>query len=229
MKRSLLATVSLVVLTAATAPSRAASPVFNWTGCYVGGHVGYGWGKTDFTDAQSGFFVYPFGSISTDPHGLLGGAQVGCNYQFAPMWVVGLTGTLSIADISGNVVSGFFSTPVDFKTDWLGSVAARVGYSWDHWLVYAKGGAAFAHNKYSATNYIGTFDASETRAGWTVGAGLEWAFANDWSAMLEYAFYDFGTQDITLATAASYPPSTESVKFQTQTIMFGVNYHFNIH
>ena len=228
MKYSLLTTVSLIALTAAAPPGRAA-PAVNWTGCYVGAHAGHGWGKTDFTDTPNGFFVYPLNSISADPHGFLGGAQVGCNYQFAPMWVVGLTGRLSAADISGNVVSGFFDTPINFKTDWLGSVTARVGYGWNHWLLYAQGGAAFAHNKYSATNYIGTYDAAETRTGWTVGAGLEWAFADNWSAMLEYAFYDFGTRDITLTSPSDPIPSTESVKFQTQTIMFGVNYHFNMH
>ena len=81
----------------------------------------------------------------------------------------------------------------------MASATARLGYTWDpRWLVYAKGGAAWAHDKYDVATYLGTWAASETRSGWTVGGGLEWAFADNWSAKLEYQFYDFGNQGFDL-------------------------------
>src|SRR5215469_18804019 len=74
------------------------------------------------------------------------------------------------------------------------------GWAWDRWLIYAKGGAAWAGDKYSA--FIPVFDeqleASETRTGWTVGGGIEWAFWSNWSAKAEYDYYDFGTRTLTL-------------------------------
>ena len=85
------------------------------------------------------------------------------------------------------------------RTDFLASITARVGYAWDSWLFYGKGGVAWAGDNYSAADLLGTFDFEglETRIGWTAGAGVEWALWNNWSVKLEYDYYGFGTRSVT--------------------------------
>jgi len=235
MKRLLLASVSVCALIAAThgraadlaatmpvkAPRIAAVPPFSWTGCYVGGNVGYGWGRKDFSDVPSPG-VFTGEGLPVDTSGFLGGGQLGCNYQFAPSWVVGIEGDISAGDISGHATSSTGAV-FDAKTDWLASVTGRVGYAWDRWLAYAKGGGAWAGDKYTAS-YGGEWNASETRSGLTIGAGLEWAFADNWSARLEYDFYAFGTRNVVFTYTDE--SATLSVKQQIQALMFGVNYRF---
>ena len=245
MKHLLLASVSCLALIAATPgqaadlpakmPMKAApiapTPVFSWTGFYIGGNVGYGWGQKGFADSTSNDLLVSYGSypgisISDNTKGFLGGGQIGYNYQFAPNWVIGFEGDISAADISGSTTSSFFPFGIfNAKTNWIGSATARFGYAWDHWLAYGKGGAAWAGDQYSSTSYLGTWNASETRSGWTVGAGLEWAFADKWSARLEYDYYDFGTRNVTFTSPTS-DSSIESVKQQIQVVKFGINYRF---
>lgn len=230
MKKLLLSTVSVVALVAAEptlgAP-RAAPPVFNWTGCYIGAHAGGGWARNVLTDTGSGFLVSSTGpvSIQDNSSGFLGGGQIGCNYQFAPMWVTGIEVDVSAANISGDVTSPFKSPNSlwTVKTDWLASATGRFGYSWDHWLAYAKGGAAWAHDKYAAT-YGATYTGDETRIGWTIGGGLEWAFMDNWSAKLEYDYFDFGSKDVNLSIPGLVVP--ENNKQQIHAVKFGINYRF---
>ena len=86
--------------------------------------------------------------------GVLGGGQVGCNLQFAPNWVIGIEGEGSAADIKGDTnqtILGITGT-ASAKTDWIASATARLGYTWDRWLIYGKGGAAWAHNNLTEEN-----------------------------------------------------------------------------
>jgi len=211
-------------------PVVAPIPVFTWTGCYIGGNVGGGWGRKTATDPT----LAPGISVSGDTSGFLGGGQVGCNYQLAPNWVIGIEGDGLGADIKGDVtqtVLGITGT-AHAKTDWIASAAGRIGWAWDRWLLCAKGGAAWAGDKYSVD--IPVFpehlEASETRTGWTVGGGLEWAFWNNWSAKLEYDFYDFGTRTLTFTgTFAGVPIEVPGVDIRQriQTVKFGINYRFD--
>ena len=87
---------------------------------------------------------------------------------------------------------------------------------------------AWDHDKYSA-QYLGTWTASETRSGWTVGAGLEWAFADNWSARFEYDYYGFGNRNVTFTNPRfTILPSIETVKQSIQTVTFGINYRFEL-
>jgi outer membrane immunogenic protein len=105
------------------------------------------------------------------------------------------------------------------------SATGRLGYAADHWLLYAKGGPAWAHDKYSASQYNGAlnYTASETRSGWTLGGGLEWAFANDWSAKLEYAYYDFGSRTVGFVGSGN---NGELIDQRIHAVKVGINYHF---
>ena len=98
-------------------------------------------------------------------------------------------------------------------------------------MLYAKGGAAWAGDKYSADIPIFAehIQASQTRAGWTVGGGVEWAFWQNWSAKVEYDFYDFGRRDVTFTGTIFGVPEVVpgiSVKQTISTVKFGVNYRF---
>jgi outer membrane immunogenic protein len=212
------------------APPVAPPPIFTWTGCYLGGNVGGGWGRKDFSDE---FFTPGIEPASTS--GWLAGGQVGCNYQFATNWVVGIEGAGDWANIHGSS-DPFFDGKALFnaRTDWIASATGRFGYAVNNWLFYAKGGAAWAGDKYSMT---GTFDTvpfnytgSETRNGWTIGAGIEWAFWQNWSARVEYTYYDFGTHSLNLIDSGPVGeltgPDPSSIKQRIQTVTLGVNYRF---
>src|SRR5271163_3694740 len=132
-------------------------PPFTWTSCYGGLRAGGGLGQSDLTDtagvvsATSGF-----SSANLNISGYMLGGQIGCDYQFAPNWVVGIEGAVTGGAIGGNttialplVAAGDTATYKE-TTDFLMSATARVGYAWDRWMLYAKGGVAGAGNKYSA-------------------------------------------------------------------------------
>jgi outer membrane immunogenic protein len=211
-------------------PVVAPVPIFTWSGCYIGGHLGGGWGRKTASAPE----LLPGVSVSGDTNGFLGGGQVGCNYQFLPNWVIGIEGDGSAADIKGDVtetILGITGT-AHAKTEWIASVTGRLGWAWDRWLIYAKGGAAWAGDKYSADIPIFPehLEASETRTGWTVGGGVEWAFWNNWSAKLEYDFYDFGTRGVTFTGTFAGVPEVVSgidIKQTINAVKFGINYRFD--
>ncbi|HVT55890.1 MAG TPA: outer membrane protein [Xanthobacteraceae bacterium] len=207
MKKFLLTGAALAVL-AVTTPALAAdmavrgpvykappaAPLFNWTGFYLGGHVGYGWGDADGVDTDGWF----------------GGGQIGVNYQFAPNWVWGVE-----ADISGGDING--SAGVSrFKTDTFGTVRARLGYTVDRVMFYGTGGLAWADSK---ATFAGVSD-SQTNVGWALGAGIEYAFAPNWSAKIEYIHADYGSDNYNIAP-------TTNIDLKTDTVKFGVHYLFN--
>jgi outer membrane immunogenic protein len=239
MKKALLASAALGTLfignpslaadLGVRGPWVAAIPVFTWTGCYVGTHVGGGWADETITAPA----IVPGVSVTGHTAGVLGGGQVGCNLQFGGNWVIGIEGEGSAADIKGDTnqtILGITGT-ASAKTDWIASATARLGYTWDRWLIYGKGGAAWAHNNYSLS--IPVFPehetASDTRTGWTAGGGVEWAFWSNWSMKAEYNYYDFGTSSVTLVgTFAGVPIEVPGIEIRQRISVgkFGVNYRF---
>jgi len=209
---------------------------FTWTGCYAGGNIAGGWGNKDLTDttgvvaASSGF-----ASASLSTAGYMLGGQIGCDYQFVSNWVLGIEGAASGGSIgeSTNVAQplGIPGDSATFKetTDFLSGATARLGYAWDRWLWYIKGGAAWAGDKYSAFGvFLGTpydFEGLETRLGWTVGAGVEWALWDDWSLKLEYDYYGFAHRNVTFIDATSGNSGLEDIRQTIQTVKLGLNFH----
>jgi outer membrane immunogenic protein len=204
------------------APPAGVLPVaYDWTGFYIGGHVGYGWADKTWQDPLG------FGTVSHNADGFLGGGQAGFNYQ-VNQFVFGVEGDFSWSGIEGGTGAPvFLAAPIganfDTKIDWTATLTGRVGLAFDRWLVYGKGGVAWAHDKYSTNFYTfpGTVELSDSRVGWTVGAGREYAFANNWSAKLEYNYMDFGTRNVSFA-----PFTTTEIDQQVHAIKFGVNYKF---
>jgi outer membrane immunogenic protein len=196
-------------------PAGVLPAAYDWTGFYVGGHVGYGWAKNGYSDP-----LVPFNLTDTNAKGILGGGQVGFNYQIG-QFVVGVEGDGSATGIKGGPSLG----PATFNTntDWVATATGRAGIAFDRWLVYGKGGAAWAHSNYSTNFYTfpNSVGVTDTRLGWVAGAGVEWAFLPQWSAKLEYNFMDFGTNNVSFA-----PGRTTSVTEQIHMIKLGVNYKF---
>jgi outer membrane immunogenic protein len=257
MHRTALAaaiTVSAIAFTqiasAADLPRKAPfyMPVFSWTGCYIGGNTGYGWGRETVSISNLGETTgvpelagVSLGPVTGNTNGFLGGGQVGCNYQFAPNWVIGTEVDGEATNIKGDVnqtfsfVSAMGPTTVSgtahAQTNWIASATGRLGWTWDRVMLYAKGGVAWAGDKYSADlpAFNEHIETSVTRPGWTVGGGLEWAFWNNWSAKVEYNLYNFDTRNLafpgTIAGVPEVVPSID-IKETISTVKFGVNYRF---
>jgi len=209
--------------------------VYNWTGCYIGGNVGGGWAKQDQARIDQIGVVGPAPAIygtETDS-AFVGGGQIGCDYQFAGNWVVGVQGQFDWGNIRGSHILPAFPTFTMFdKTSFIGTATARVGYLFaPQVLAYVKGGAAWTTN--SDVLLLPTGGVSEsanwTRTGWTVGGGVEWMFAPGWSVFGEYNYMDFGTNSVTFTAAPGLLPVGEHINIaqKAQTALVGVNYKFN--
>jgi outer membrane immunogenic protein len=233
--------------------------VASWTGWYIGGNVGGAWSESSTAGfsggpGTAGFFAaneFPT-SLGLKPSGVIGGAQIGYNWQMSPQWVFGLE-----ADIQGSSYKGSstvtpvpvffvpFTTTVEQHSNWFGTFRGRVGFlATPSLLLYGTGGLAYGETETSfstiATGFtLATCPANftcvaagrtSTRAGWTAGAGFEWMAAPQWSFKAEYLFVDLGTQSVTGATTSAFfvPPVTftASTPFRENIVRVGVNYHF---
>lgn len=229
MKRYFLGTAALAALSLSTpvfaadlparvtkAPPAVVSPAYNWSGFYVGVTAGYtfdddrditttGQAPANITNVAIG--ARP-GRVSLDREGFIGGGQMGYNWQVSPNWVFGLEADISYTDVRRDVtVIGTTGLANTFRTrmDYLGTVRGRVGYAWDRTLLYATGGLAYADIE-NSVNFFGPagqlqFTGSDrrTEVGYTVGAGIEHAFAPNWTVKAEYLFYDLRDHTVNVA------------------------------
>ena len=171
-------------------------PVFAWSGCYVGGHAGYGWGTTR-ADNVLGDEIESF---RHNVEGFLAGGQIGCNVWQNGRWVFGIEAQASWADVDGSspLNPGIITAGLTTQIDVVGSAAARLGYAFGatgQTLVFAKGGAAFMREEYfipSSIPDLAHYADANLRWGWMVGAGVEQALSSNWSVVAEYNFSDFG-------------------------------------
>jgi outer membrane immunogenic protein len=238
MKATLLAVTALSLLSASALAADLGVPFkpppgpapFAWTGCYAGANAGGGWGQKDLTDS-AGFLAGLGGpsSASLDIDGYMLGGQLGCDYQFASGWVLGVEGYAAGGKIGGNAlvpVPGDNATFSD-TTNLLTSGTARIGYAYGGWLPYVKAGVAWASDNYTVGDVLGFYNAtaSEDRFGWTVGAGIEWALWHDWSVKLEYDYYGFGRQSVTFTDSVSGATGPVDIKQNIQVVKLGLNFH----
>jgi len=223
-------TVSAAPVMAADMPVKAPPPVvaaaFSWTGCYVGVHGGYGWGKKKWSDVGGEFTEH-------DVDGWLVGGQVGCNIWQRDRWVFGIEGQASWADIDGSSTNGQ-PTAINYysKTDIVGTVALRLGYAVDRSLFFVKGGLAFAHDKHwqeivAPGGIVLSHTDSEKymRWGWMAGGGYEYAFNSNWSTKIEYNYMHLGREDVSFCPAAG-PCFDYSIKQHIHVVKAGINYRF---
>lgn len=231
-------------------PAPPASGTHDWSGGYIGGHLGYGWGKGDtrfdpLPSAAAFINMQPV-TLRVRPRGILGGGQLGFNWQFGN-FVVGAEGSLSVSNIkktttvtpiiqnNGTPFPGAGFQSASQKIKWLGSIRPRIGGAFGNVLVYGTAGFAFARVNYAATTDfrpVGTTQypaaLSSNRNGWTAGGGVEVAVNTNWSVKGEYLYYDFGNTSATVSAIPSLPPFQVMYTWQTKLHTFsgGVNFHF---
>jgi outer membrane immunogenic protein len=253
MKKLLLAGAALPMLSNIAGSALAADmplfvapvPIFSWTSCFLGAHIGGAWARDSFTDPAAlvensvlGTVVPPGATVGVSSNGLIIGGQMGCDYQFGfSPWVLGAEGAVSGANLRGNTNLALpLGSPGDIatvtaKTDFLSSVTARFGYALGNWLFYVRAGGAWAGDKYSITGtFVPTatafgFEAVDNCFGWTAGGGVEWAFAQVWSARLEYDYYELGHRSALMTDAINGLSGVLTVNQSVQTVKLGVSFH----
>jgi outer membrane immunogenic protein len=235
IRSALLAAVSAVVLgsvaMAADLPSEKGPPVyapppppvFSWTGFYIGGQVGYGWGADPST--STGIRDRVTTDPITDTSGIVGGGHIGYNYQIS-QFVLGLE-----ADANGSTERGSITAPsgdVGFGSEEFdASIRARVGIAFDRILVYATGGGAYGAFRVGVTDpgVPVTEVHYPDHFGWTVGGGIEYAIDNNWSVRAEYRYTDYGPFDVSYTTV----PNVASIHYHIadNRVQVGFSYLFN--
>lgn len=234
-KRALLA--SAIAACACVASSAQAG---EWSGFYIGVHAGGMWGDVDTTNKVDGYTFWPVSpgsSVALSPDGVLGGAQLGYNFQFTN-WLIGLEVTGSGMDFDETI----FLSPDDLygvDAEWLATAAARLGFTWNQSLLYVKGGYAAGSiqtNELDNTGgFRGAFSTDETHSGWIAGAGWEHMISPDVSIGVEYNYIDLGNQDHSAIphhpiTGLTIPPGSRivnDVDVQVQTVTARLNWHWN--
>jgi outer membrane immunogenic protein len=229
------------------APPIAVATLYDWSGFYVGGHGGGAWGDRRWDETST---IFLFGNSAplagnTDVTGALAGGQIGYNFQSGP-WVFGVQGDMAWTDAkSDGRCNTTFPPPGSpgaayrcaSQAEWLASATVRGGYSWDRSLFYVKGGGAWMEEKYNygraepqAAPFFPMFTSSDTRSGWTVGAGFEYAFLSNWTGFIEYNYYDFGTAretEVAVGLLAGSPNQDLNIKSDLHVVKAGINYKFN--
>lgn len=271
MKKALLATVCGLALAAAVAPASAAdipvkAPVYkapvvvpySWTGWYVGGNIGYSWGESDttaiYSNAVTGAFIFG-SSNSFDMNGVIGGLQIGYNWQNGK-WVLGVEADIQLSGQDGGSNYRCSPTPLTLcnnstagpgfnvpptasfnqSLDWFGTLRARLGWTVTPTvLAYLTGGLAYGGIDTDGT-IVGTtgggtfvsapFSYSKTKAGWTIGGGIEGYWRDRWTWKVEYLYMDFGTisgSGTNLLTAPQLRANFSS-DVTDHILRFGLNY-----
>ena len=199
---------------------------YNWTGPYIGGFVGRVWGDEDWR------FVGPGTRVVPDFGGYFVGGQAGYNVQLGKI-VVGIEGDYGWSNANGGKqCPGFFFT-CQAQLDDLGSVTARLGYSFGRALFYAKGGWAGGEvtatgtlNTTAGPGFVTPVVATKWQNGWTLGGGMEFALTDRWSAKAEYMHYDLGKERFVTSTVGGAPADIADIDTRGDTVRIGVNYHF---
>jgi len=221
------------------------APVFSWNGFYFGVNIGGGWANGD---AQSvsvpdpGFFD-PFRS-NLKGTGVVAGGQIGFNWQLASNWVIGLeadvsgttiddTATQNPATIEGVPLNPASSLTLTRNINWLASVRGRIGVSWDRALLYFTGGVAWAGITFQAAldrpvlPDIFAVSVGDTRTGWVIGGGLEYAFENtNWTMRGEYLHYQFDGFRVDAPSFNSFTAQDTLGNFNVNVVRVGFNYKY---
>jgi len=254
MTKLMAATLALAAFTvpalAADLPVRArpapvVAPIgYNWNGFYVGAHLGGAWPSRDFNQTLAGVTVE---AGTTKPSGVVGGGQIGWNWQFAPSWLFGIEADVSGADLRDTVSTtsptGLAVVNWRDKVDAFGTVRGRLGYVVDNWLFYGTGGFAWVDDKFTRTQAVAgplspavglTMSNTQTATGWVAGVGAEWGFARNWTARVEYLHLD--VEGATWGFATPIGPggiagtgifAVNEGRLTIDTVRAGVNYLFN--
>jgi outer membrane immunogenic protein len=196
------------------------APVYNWGGIYFGANGGYGFGNSK----QTSTLGTPTGNFNVN--GFLVGPTLGVNFQ-TDAFVFGIEGDFDASWLQGSSGPAVCANPgpvqCETKNTWFSTLRARVGYAADRVLFYGTAGGAFGNIEQGASGASNGNFASSSKAGWTAGAGVEVAFADNWTARVEYLFVDLENASFNGTTVA---PSTTTVTFDSNIVRLGVDYKF---
>jgi len=208
------------------------APVYDWQGFYIGAHVGYGWARPEVTP-----FVGGPVTNTPRPEGVLGGGQIGFNFQTGA-WVYGIEADASYGNLDDTRTCASVLTGATISCrgapKYFGTLDGRLGFAVNNWLPYIKGGAAWSHEDFTqlfpagGNVCVGTpCTGGVNQWGWTVGGGVEYGFANHWSLKVEYDFLDFSHSDtVTISNGAS--SNTFNITKTIQKAEVGLNYRFDL-
>lgn len=191
-------------------------PAYNWSGFYVGLNGGYGFGTSNWT-VSAPCAPCTTGNFNVD--GFMAGGTIGFNYE-VNSWVFGVEGDFDWQNLRGFANSVTTCISCDTSSEWIGTLRGRVGYAFDRVLVYGTGGGAVTDIRASFATLPWQ---SSTELGWTAGGGVEAAFADSWTAKVEYLFADFQNGTCNVASCGT---AISSVKLDESMVRVGVNYKF---
>ena len=197
-----------------------------WSGFYIGGHAGGTWGDVDVTnvtDTSTFFDLSPGDVVNFSPNGVLGGAQIGYNFQMSN-FVIGLELDGSAMDLDEALDLGDDVGSVE--AEWRATAALRLGYAVNQKsLLYVKGGYATGNLQFSDVDSCcgptGSFSTDENHSGWVAGGGFEHLMSDDVSIAIEYSYVDLGEDTHTTATVVN------DIGAQTHTVTARLNWHWN--
>jgi outer membrane immunogenic protein len=233
----------------------AVGTAYDWSGVYLGGHVGFGWmpstdridpANASAVDAFATGFVRDAGiatSVPLDSKGAMGGGQIGYNWQFSPNWVSGIEADISATNFKATnslLNTQDFTRPMTAhqQLNWLGTVRGRLGFTpGNRFLVYGTGGFAYGNGNLStalsrATGCFVTFNCQQgstsgMMTGWAAGAGVEWAFLNSWTLKLEYLHFDLGVLSHLMVDPINPSVFNAHAGFKGDVVRVGINYLFS--
>lgn len=247
MRKLLLGTaLSLILVASANAAdlyTKAPPATYNWTGLYVGGNVGYGWGTggdSTVFETAAGVVVGAPTNLSTNVTGFVGGGQIGYNWQISSV-VLGIEGDLDYLDQTGtSTFTNVLGTGTNnLRENYISTVRGRLGYAADRWLFYVTGGAAFVgFTGSSSFDFIGSptsvpiTSATGNRPGYAVGGGVDMALSHNWTLGVEYLYVNTGS--VTdhyptgpfFATTLGLPILADTHDFEDNIVRAHLNFKF---
>jgi opacity protein-like surface antigen len=222
-----------------SANAYAASRLMNWSGVYLGGHLGGAWSDAIWSDPFGATSVGRFVNVPgfgdrTQAHGPLGGGQVGMDWQTG-QWVLGVQADADFATIRGDntCFSGLGGVNCEHQVNALATLTGRFGFAWGRSLLYIKGGGAFASTAYNInanTNgalALGNETSTVDTFGWTAGIGLEYAISDHWTTSFEYDHIGLGDVTVPFPAIATINTQRIGVTQWVDALKLGVNYRFN--
>ena len=206
------------------APPPVSTPTYNWTGFYMGANFGGAWASDALTDNLSGT------TLTGDSSRVIGGGQIGFNWQISPQFVLGVEGTFDGTSIgnSGNTATIFNDHTLkgDVHTNWLSTLAGRFGFATNNLLFYGKGGGGWVKNGVTMTDLHTGSSISNffTNSGWLVGAGVEYGVTANWTMKLEYDYLRLSSW--TGYAAPIFYGDTITLTREINMFAVGLNYKF---
>jgi len=205
------------------APPPPPPPMYSWTGCYIGGNVGW-------AEVEARVTINGFRDFGRSANGIAGGGQIGCDYQFASNWVIGVQAMFDATSIDASRVSVLFpANTFNAKVRGFGTIAGRLGYTiTPAFLLYSKFGWGAYKTDLTLNNTVTGVEianASRTQSGFDLGVGGEWMFAPNWSLWIEWD-HIFAQDKSFFFPNLGVGGTTADIRRDFDKVLVGINWRF---